>query len=874
MYAVFSFSGRLQEHELPSAVGTFIVGLAAAAFLFFRAKRLHWSRAWLLLSASVALVQLVGMSYFVYAVISGRAIAASALFAMYLVSYPPLFAGVLALSREDRPLRASSRLNRVGGWLDSAIVLFGGGMAIVFMGLIPVARANRGDTIALIFVACNVLMTLILLLSSTRYALLQGRTFRPFVKIFLIVGVIGSMASVVIVLAEEAGAGYVIGDSADGVYVIAMAALAWAGYISPVRRLEDDVPVRWLGMPIKNLLPLFATLLGLGLLVGHSFRDAHEDTGAMVVSVVILVLIVIARQLVASIETGQMEARKAVTRIEKRFRSLVTNSSDVIVVTDTDMRISFATPSAERLFGAKGGGGVGAKLTDVLAPEAHTSALAAVAECLERPLARVEGEWLVRDIDGSWSHFHVIIRNLLDDPTVGGLVYTMRDVEDRVRFESQLERQVFYDPLTQLPNRVLFSDRLRHALARARRTGTLIAVMFADLDDFKLVNDTGGHILGDKLLVQVALRLQTTLRASDTPARLSGDEFAVLIEDLTDLLQATHVAEELLECLRPPFSIGESELTVGASIGLVCSDGDHSPEELLRHADTAMYEAKRAGGNRFDVFEPSMQEAIHRRLELQADLRRGTAEREFVVFYQPVVEMATERVAGLEALVRWRHPASGLLGPADFLDVAEQTGLVSTLGQQVLEEACRQTKIWTDAFVPGWPLSVAVNFSPRQLREPSVVDMIAEALDSSGLDPHQLVLEVTEDALIEGEQPTSTKLWALKKLGVRLAIDDFGTGYSSLSRLSSFPFDYVKIDKQFVGRLASSRQESAVARSIIGLAQSLGLHAVAEGIEREEQRDRLVSLGCKYGQGFLFSEPLATHDMSDYLLATLALEVR
>jgi diguanylate cyclase (GGDEF)-like protein/PAS domain S-box-containing protein len=876
LYVAGSFSGELQKHLVPSELGQIIIGFAAAAFLFYRGKQRGWSWPWLLLSASMAFTQVATVVVFISYYIDGVNDAPWYLSIVYLLAYPLIFVALLLLAREDRRAMSKNALATFGRWLDSAIVLVGGGMAVVYVGVIPALNAKQGDTSSIAFIVCDAFLILFMLTAATYYALLPGRTLRPMAKILLIVGMVGSLCTFVLMTAQEATGRYLPGNSADGFFVLALGALSWAGYLGSDRRVEDDVAPRRLPVPVKSLLPLLAVVLGLTLLVLQGRGQLWSPLGKGILSTVALVLLVVVRQVVVGIESARLEAQKAALRIEKRFRSLVTHSSDIIIVTDPDTTISFGTPSSERLFGAKAIGGIGARLLDVLAPESQTEALATIAGCLERSRAEAAGRWLMRDGKGCWRHFDVVIVNLLEEPTVGGLVFTMRDVEERVRFEAQLEHQVFYDALTGIGNRVLFGDRLRHALTRAKRAQTQVAVLYADLDDFKMVNDTGGHVLGDRLLVEVAKRIEGALRASDTPARLSGDEFAVLIEDLVDPLQATHVAEELLECIRRPFMIGANELIVSASIGMVLCDGDETPEEVMRHADTAMYEAKRAGGDRFDVFEPSMQAAIHRRLELQTDMRRGAFEREFTVYYQAVVDMTpgqADRVVAVEALVRWRHPQAGLLAPADFLDVAEQTGLVTTLGRQVLEEACGRVKAWNDALPSARQLSVAVNFSPRQLREPSVVTMVSEVLEATGLEPDRLVMEVTEDALIEGEQPTNAKLWALKELGVRLAIDDFGTGYSSLSRLSAFPFDYVKIDRQFVRRVSDGRQESAVARSIIGLAHSLGLYAVAEGIEREEQRRRLVDLGCSLGQGFLFSEPLDAERMTALLLADEAAPV-
>ena len=473
------------------------------------------------------------------------------------------------------------------------------------------------------------------------------------------------------------------------------------------------------------------------------------------------------------------------------------------------------------------------------------------------------------DHEGTWHFTETVIANLLDDPHVHGLVFTSRDIGERIRFQNELQHQAFHDALTGLANRVLFKDRVEHALASAARTGIDVAVLFMDIDDFKLVNDSYGHVLGDNLLVQVAQRVRGMLRASDTAARLGGDEFAILLEGATDLDEACRVAQRVLDLFDEGFSLDSTHLSISVSVGVAVSDGSHtSAEELLRDADVAMYSAKAHGKDRLEVFEPAMQAAVYERLELANELRRAVERDEFVVFYQPIIEIKTQRIVGTEALVRWDHPREGLKLPGWFIQVAEETGLIIPIGDFVLDQACRQLRQWGDRF-KDMPLRMSVNLSPRQIKDPLLVEKVSAALATSGIDPARLTLEITETALVEDSYTTLARLRELKALGIRLSIDDFGTGYSSLSYLRQFPVDGVKIAKPFVDHVADGEDHSALARAIITLGETLQLEVVAEGIEQEQQMRELRRLGCKLGQGFYSSRPVDAASLTQLLAASL-----
>ncbi len=414
--------------------------------------------------------------------------------------------------------------------------------------------------------------------------------------------------------------------------------------------------------------------------------------------------------------------------------------------------------------------------------------------------------------------------------------------------------EALHDSLTGLPNRALFLDRMRHALTRAERGDVPVAVLFCDLDGFKTVNDSLGHRTGDRLLVLAAERFAECLRPADTIARLGGDEFAVLLEELREPGDAARAAQRLLDSLRAPFELRGREFYISASIGIAAGMGD--AETLLRDADLAMYRAKTRGKGRYAVYEPSMHTAIVERLELEVDLKRALERGELTVVYQPIFSLADGRVTGVEALVRWHHPTRGIVLPESFVPLAEESGLIGELGRWVLRKACHQGALWRAKY-PGHPgLGIGVNISAAQLRERGLVQEVADALADSQLDATGLVLEITETALMESFDHAVEQIDALNELGVELAIDDFGTGYSSLRYLRRLPLDVMKIDKSFIGGVGGPGEEVELLHAIVDLAGIFGLRVVAEGIERREQRERLLELGCEVGQGRLLSEPL------------------
>ncbi|MCW2740687.1 MAG: diguanylate cyclase [Blastococcus sp.] len=576
------------------------------------------------------------------------------------------------------------------------------------------------------------------------------------------------------------------------------------------------------------------------------------------------------RRFEAARRSGELGVAAAKAHGEARFQALVHHSSDLITLLDADLVIGYQTPSITRLLGYSADELIGSQLADLTHPEDRLKLLTAHGGAISEAQSDTVSHLRLRHRDGGWRHVQSIHTNLLADPDVRAVVVTTRDVTEQKELEAQLQHNAFHDALTGLANRALFADRLGHALARTDRIAAPVAVLFVDLDDFKAVNDGAGHTAGDDLLIAVADRLRHVLRPSDTVARLGGDEFAVLIEDAGDSGDVQAAADRLLGALAEPFAAGADERTevrISASVGIAMgAAGQHEAAELLRSADVAMYAAKEAGKGRSAVFAPEMDSAIIGQLRLKTELTRAVEKAEFVVYYQPTVELGNGRLAGVEALVRWQHPERGLVPPLDFIPLAEQTGLIVPIGRFVLREACRQMQAWHTSHPTDPPMTVSVNLSARELDEPGLVASVRAVLEETGLDPAHLVLEITESLLLIDLPVTSVKLLELRSLGVRLAVDDFGTGYSSLAYLENLPVDILKIDKSFVDRIGeipagalaagTAGQQPVMVSAISRLGHALDLQLVAEGIEQPEQVVALRGLACQYGQGYYFARPL------------------
>ena len=505
-------------------------------------------------------------------------------------------------------------------------------------------------------------------------------------------------------------------------------------------------------------------------------------------------------------------------------------------------------------------------LLDLVHPEDREIARGLVGEALGQPGSSAAAEWRASRAGDDWCFVEARANTVSGDPHLAGAILTLRSVHERKVLEARLAHQAFHDPLTHLANRVLFADRLEHALVRARRGGRPVAVLFVDLDDFKNVNDSYGHATGDQLLVEVSRRLVACVRAGDTAARFGGDEFAVLLDEGGGVETAREIADRMTEAVRSPFLLAGREIVLGASLGIAVSEGGgDSAGDLLRNADVAMYRAKEAGKGRVVVFEASMQTVVRERLELEGDLRGALVRGEFALLFHPIVLLASGRIVGAEALLRWNHPRRGQLRPAEFFSAAETGGVLLEIGAWAVEEACRLARRWPITDMPGRLPLVCVNVSPRLFATRDFVGRVEGAIAAASLPAGRLVLEMTEGAAVEDASSMFATMRRLKGLGVRLAIDDFGTGYSSLSYLQDLPVDVLKLDKLFVDGLTGAGRSRLLTRGILDLARALGKLVVAEGIEHAEQAERLQELGCTLGQGFLFSQPIGADEIETRL---------
>ncbi|MER5865951.1 EAL domain-containing protein [Kitasatospora sp. NPDC002040] len=539
---------------------------------------------------------------------------------------------------------------------------------------------------------------------------------------------------------------------------------------------------------------------------------------------------------------------------EAYFRSLVQNASDVILILDERDRVRYASASADRVLGHPGL--VGTPIADLVPPEESLGVVGALDQ-MRRPGVRERREhWRMVRPDGIPIEVEVRHSDLRSDPTVAGLVLTLRDVTEQRQLERELSHRAFHDALTGLANRVLFHDRVTQAFRRGVRGGLAAAVLLIDIDDFKVVNDAMGHSVGDELLVAVSLRLSTIARASDTAARLGGDEFAVLIEDARTPADAEGFAEHVIRAFDEPFPLSVGPVNISVSAGVATTDDSCDSTELLTHADLALYAAKGSGKRQWRRFQPVLQEGMIERHELQESLHGAVADSAFNLLYQPIVEIGSGELEGFEALVRWPHAKRGMVPPEQFIALAEESGQIVPLGAWVLGHATSEAARWQRANGSARPLYVSVNVSARQFRDPGFVEVVQDTLESCGMSPGSLVLELTESVLMQRDDRVRADLLMLSELGIRLAIDDFGTGYSSLSYLREFPITILKIDKSFIDGLERSPQQYALVEGITRIAETLGVRVIAEGIETARQRELLGAMGCPLGQGYLFARPM------------------
>jgi diguanylate cyclase (GGDEF)-like protein/PAS domain S-box-containing protein len=774
--------------------------------------------------------------------------------------YPLLAAAILTVLRAAHVRVQWGRLA-----LDATILMLGFGAFFWFFIIEPTAAAERDPDVVKyaltqFYIACNCLMLLAfgVLLMHAGAGPIHRRTL-----LLLTIGFSAMfLADIVWAMSKVTGT-YFPGGLSDAIYL-----MCYGWLVAAAREHLRGPPAEARGPgALANVLiqgmPYLAMLASFLVLVYLESGAPDDPASAMTVVIFVLTLLVMLRQGVLFRDDALLRERRAVGIVEARYASLIENASDVIMIVDVDGRLRFASPAADRCFGVHPDDLVGRSLLEFWGEsdrERLASFLADVCATRGRAVGPVE---VLVDVDDRRSTLECVGSNLLDDPAIAGLALNFRDVSERKALEEQLRQLAFHDPLTLLANRSLFRNRVEHALSLAQRTGQLVAVMFLDLDNFKNVNDSLGHAAGDRLLQAAAQRLVKATRPSDTVARLGGDEFAILLEGISAADDIARIASAITRAFNAPLMLDGTETPLAASIGVAASEPGDDTEQLLRNADIAMYNAKAAGKARFVVFQPRMQEQLRDRLRLEEDLSGALDRHEFFLEFQPVIDLKNRELLGVEALIRWNHPEQGVVMPSAFIPVAEESGQIVEIGRWVLLEACQRIRAWSGTVAAGDGLRVAVNISGRHLQHADLVADVRNALEVSGLEPGNLVIELTESTIMHNTEVNLERFRALKSLGVRLAIDDFGIGYSSLSYLHRFPIDILKIDRAFVSRLSEQDNGPELARAVVMLGETLGLETVAEGIEQEDQVARLLALGCVAGQGFLFSRATSLESVSE-----------
>ena len=845
--------------DSPAAFAAVVLALAAARSADDPALR----RTWRLLAAALGIYcigNLLNSTYWLF----GRDPFPSVGDVFFLAFYPLVFAAVLNVIRA-----ASLRVHWGRLALDGFILVLGFGAFFWFFVIRPSAAAGgEADHLKYVltqtYIGLNCLMVMAfgLLMMAGGGGQLRRRTL-----VLLTLGFATmSLADIVWALGKVTGE-YLPGGISDAVYLACYVALGAAARDHLRGPGEETAAESTLDSILVHGLPYLAMLASFLVLLYFTRGEASDPATVMTVIIFVMTLLLMVRQVAIFRGDALLRERRAAGLVEARYASLIRNASDVIVIVELDGRLRFASPAAERTFAITPEELVGRNLLDLWRDgdrDRLAAFLAEVAAARGRAVGPVEVQ-----VSTGTKRFTLesVGSNLLHDPAIAGLALTFRDVSERKALEEQLRQLAFHDPLTLLANRSLFRNRVEHALMLAQRSRQQIAVMFLDLDNFKNVNDSLGHDAGDRLLQAAAQRLVQGTRSADTVARLGGDEFAILLEGITDPADVEVVASNITESFAEPLLLDGTEVRVATSIGVTFSRPEDTTEELLRNADIAMYNAKAGGKGRHVIFQVQMQEVLNERMRTEDEIRLGLAREEFFLEFQPVIDLQTRGLLGVEALVRWRHPQHGVIPPARFIPVAEESGQIIDLGRWVLVEACTRVRQWRELIPGGQGLRVAVNISGRHLQHADLLADVARALRLSGLEPGNLVIELTESTVMQNTEANLARLQQLKALGVRLAIDDFGTGYSSLSYLHRFPIDILKIDRSFVSRLTESGDGPELARAVVMLGDTLGLETVAEGIEQEDQVAALLQLGCVAGQGFFFaaSAPLADLASSSFV---------
>jgi len=765
--------------------------------------------------------------------------------ALFFLYYPLMMCGLLSL-----PFSPACTLSRVMFWIDVGMVAASGFVVIWLFVLGPTINASHDSLLAKSVTIAYPLADLVLLVGLI-VTWLRRKTGDGSWLTLLCLGTLGLIsADTYWGYLTHLGA-YEQGSLPDTLWTLAYLLFALGAHMQadrqegPVQMTEQEAPGPAGYRSYATVTISYVICLGV---IGYYY--SHVDP-LVYAAFIVLSCLVIGR--LAIMSRSNTEAERDRRSMEARFRALVQNAADVISIVSPGGQMIYQSPTAEKVFGSAPGFPAECQVWDLFHPDDGKLMRTALAEVIECPDLIKRTELRSARLDGSWRHVEVVMQNMIPDPDVGGIVLHTRDITERIKLEQVIRYQATHDGLTGLHNRTWLVDCLDQAVQGQSGAEGSLAILIIDLDGFKEVNDTEGHLAGDHVLMKVAARLREAVEIAAL-ARLGGDEFAVLLQSAAGA-SAEAVADQILTALAAPITTHGSEFVIGASIGIAHSHRETPARELLRHADAAMYAAKRNGKNRWVTFHPDLLSLTEPRLAVSIELRRALDRQELALRYQPICDMRTERLTGLEALVRWNHPVRGLLPPHTFLHTAEETGLIVPVGRWVLAESCRQLSEWKRDFPAAADLTIHINLSVRELGEPNLVDAVREALSQSCLEPGALVLEITESMWEPWAEPFLANLNAIKALGVLIAIDDFGSGYSSFSRLCRYPVDIMKIDKSLVAQLETDSRQHDLVRGLVDLAGSLGLRTVCEGVERPAQKRELLLLGCQMGQGYGYAGP-------------------
>jgi diguanylate cyclase (GGDEF)-like protein/PAS domain S-box-containing protein len=817
-------------------VGAIVTGVAA-----FRPAR---TLPWMLGAASLALSALANMAW---AILHFRAVETfpSLSDGIRLLSMVALVAALALFAREGGPSAASQGL----GSIEVLIVGIAASLG-VWLAVVEPHLADGGLAIAdRIWAVLVPMFGAIALALASRIA--TQSEFRAPAPMLMALGVALTLLADVLRSVAELRDDYGPGGLVAMLAIPASLAIGAAALDPTMARMNETSDssgvfgfgrVVWLSVAALTPLTVLLTLLVTGL-------GAPATRIVAAISSVVIVVLALTRmwRLVATVQ-GLTERRG-----QDRLAAMVEHSSDVVMLVDDIGVIRYASPGLSSTLGHRSSDWVGRSMIDLVSAGDRNAAVAELQRAVRlghNGMVKFEAS-LVR-VDGASRRVEATIANLLGGDAVDGMVATFRDVTEQRNLERQLSHRAFHDELTGLANRALFLDRMDHALRVVRTEEDPVVVLFVDLDDFKSVNDALGHSVGDQMLRVIAERIRHVSGVGDTPARLGGDEFALLLEDRGGVDRALDVAERLLAELHEPVSLAGHDIAVLASVGVAVASPGMTTAGLLRDADIAMYEAKRAGKSQIKIFDPAMRLSATKHLEFRSDLATAIEQDQLRLVYQPVIDLKQHRVVGAEALLRWDHPTRGPVSPNEFLPIAERAGLIVPIGRWVVEQAISAASRWQAA----GPQQVCINVSAAQIRSADFVGQVRDSIARTGIDPRRITVEITETTFVDEIDSGSPSLAELRALGVLIALDDFGTGYCSLSYLQRFPVDVLKIDRQFIGELDIDPHTATLAEMILQLTSGLDVVSVAEGIERCTQLEILRELGCDLGQGFLLSEPL------------------